>query len=119
MRRRTASSPAHGARQRTAACGRRWALGAGHLSLADFEALLDRNPLIEQVELSNYGEMFLNPQLADILDFAPPGPGTYTMFIRPLGSRGWMPAVSRLLEIAPRPICQEFELNVPERSVRP
>jgi len=42
-------------------------LGAGHLKLADFEALLRRNPQIAHVELSNYGEMFLNPQLADIL----------------------------------------------------
>lgn len=43
------------------------ALGAGHLKLADFEMLLERNPQIAHVELSNYGEMFLNPQLADIL----------------------------------------------------
>jgi MoaA/NifB/PqqE/SkfB family radical SAM enzyme len=43
------------------------ALGTGHLKLGDFEALLDRNPQIAHVELSNYGEMFLNPQLADIL----------------------------------------------------
>lgn len=43
------------------------ALGAGHLKLANFEALLDRNPQIAHVELSNYGEMFLNPQLVDIL----------------------------------------------------
>lgn len=43
------------------------ALGAGHLKLGDFEALLDRNPRIAHVELSNYGEMFLNPQLADLL----------------------------------------------------
>jgi hypothetical protein len=42
-------------------------LGAGHLKLADFEALLDRNPQIAHVELSNYGEMFLNPQLPEIL----------------------------------------------------
>jgi hypothetical protein len=35
--------------------------------LADFAALLDRNPQIAHVELSNYGEMFLNPHLADIL----------------------------------------------------
>jgi hypothetical protein len=42
-------------------------LGAGHLKLADFERLLDRNPEIRQVELSNYGEMFLNPQLPDLL----------------------------------------------------
>jgi len=43
------------------------ALGAGHLKLDDFEALLDRNPQIAHVELSNYGEMFLNPQLSEIL----------------------------------------------------
>jgi len=43
------------------------ALGAGHLKLADFEALLAGNPQIAHVELSNYGEMFLNPHLADIL----------------------------------------------------
>jgi len=43
------------------------ALGAGHLKLDHFEALLNRNPQIAHVELSNYGEMFLNPQLADIL----------------------------------------------------
>src|ERR1700691_2279780 len=46
------------------------ALGAGHLKLADFEALLDRNPQIQHVELSNYGEMFLNPHLAEILEAA-------------------------------------------------
>lgn len=42
-------------------------LGAGHLKLADFERLLDRNPQIRTVELSNYGEMFLNPQLPELL----------------------------------------------------
>jgi len=42
-------------------------LGAGHLKLADFESLLERNPQIAHVELSNYGEMFLNPDLAGIL----------------------------------------------------
>jgi MoaA/NifB/PqqE/SkfB family radical SAM enzyme len=42
-------------------------LGAGHLKPADFERLLDRNPEICEVELSNYGEMFLNPQLPDLL----------------------------------------------------
>src|SRR5579871_62520 len=43
------------------------ALGAGHLKLKDFERLLDQNPEIAEVELSNYGEMFLNPQLPDLL----------------------------------------------------
>jgi MoaA/NifB/PqqE/SkfB family radical SAM enzyme len=43
------------------------ALGAGHLALGDFIGLLDRNPTIAEVELSNYGEMFLNPALAEIM----------------------------------------------------
>jgi hypothetical protein len=43
------------------------ALGAGHLKVADFEGLLKRNPQIAHVELSNYGEMFLNPHLPEIL----------------------------------------------------
>src|SRR5215831_10579084 len=42
-------------------------LGGGHLKLADFQQLLDRNPQIRTVELSNYGEMFLNPQLPELL----------------------------------------------------
>jgi hypothetical protein len=42
-------------------------LGAGHLKLAEFQRLLDANPEIAEVELSNYGEMFLNPQLPDLL----------------------------------------------------
>jgi hypothetical protein len=42
-------------------------LGAGHLKLKDFERLLELNPEIRTVELSNYGEMFLNPQLPDLL----------------------------------------------------
>ena len=45
-------------------------LGAGHLKVADFEALLDGNPQLAEVELSNYGEMFLNPQLAELLEAA-------------------------------------------------
>jgi len=42
-------------------------LGQGHLKLGDFQTLLDQNPTITHVELSNYGEMFLNPQLPQIL----------------------------------------------------
>ena len=45
----------------------RQTLKAGHLKLSDFERLLDRNPEIAEVELSNYGEMFLNPQLPELL----------------------------------------------------
>jgi len=42
-------------------------MGAGHLNPARFEALLDANPGLAEVELSNYGEMFLNPGLTEIL----------------------------------------------------
>jgi MoaA/NifB/PqqE/SkfB family radical SAM enzyme len=42
-------------------------LGAGHLSVTDFIGLLDNNPSIAEVELSNYGEMFLNPALEEIM----------------------------------------------------
>jgi hypothetical protein len=42
-------------------------LGAGHLKVDEFQELLDRNPWIAEVELSNYGEMFLNPRLVDLL----------------------------------------------------
>ena len=45
-------------------------LGAGHLKVADFEALLDGNPSLVEVELSNYGEMFLNPHLPELLEAA-------------------------------------------------
>jgi MoaA/NifB/PqqE/SkfB family radical SAM enzyme len=45
-------------------------LGQGHLKLAEFRALLERNPGIAHVELSNYGEMFLNPQLVELLQCA-------------------------------------------------
>jgi MoaA/NifB/PqqE/SkfB family radical SAM enzyme len=45
-------------------------LGRGHLKVDDFETLLDRNPELLQIELSNYGEMFLNPQLPRILEAA-------------------------------------------------
>jgi len=45
-------------------------MGAGHLDPTAFERLLDANPEISGVELSNYGEMFLNPRLREILRIA-------------------------------------------------
>lgn len=45
-------------------------LGTGFLTSANFEKLLRANPYLEEVELSNYGEPLLNPQLADILRIA-------------------------------------------------
>lgn len=41
-------------------------VGWGWLAAADFEGFLDRHPSVRTVELSNYGEILLNPQLARI-----------------------------------------------------
>jgi len=46
------------------------AVGSGFLSLEDFRGLLDGNPNLRLIELSNYGEIFLNPQLSDIMRLA-------------------------------------------------
>lgn len=45
-------------------------LGAGHLKLAQFRRLLEENPTLQQIELSNFGEMFLNPELLAMMEFA-------------------------------------------------
>jgi hypothetical protein len=45
-------------------------LGSGYLKLSDFQKLLHENPWISQIELSNYGEMFLNPALLEIIEHA-------------------------------------------------
>lgn len=45
-------------------------LGGGSLRLTDFENFLDNNPQIKRVELSNYGEIFLNPDLVSIMKCA-------------------------------------------------
>jgi radical SAM family protein len=42
----------------------------GHLDPAAFQSLLDANPHLTDVELSNYGEMFLNPKLTELLRIA-------------------------------------------------
>lgn len=54
----------------TASGETRKAMSAGHLDPAKLERLLDANPQVADVELSNYGEMFLNPKLAEILRIA-------------------------------------------------
>jgi MoaA/NifB/PqqE/SkfB family radical SAM enzyme len=46
------------------------AVGNGFLRLTDFQNLLDENPLITEIELSNYGEIFLNPDLLEIIKHA-------------------------------------------------
>ncbi|HEY5225253.1 MAG TPA: radical SAM protein [Methylovirgula sp.] len=46
------------------------AIGSGFLTLANFRKLLDGAPDLERIELSNYGEVLLNPQLPQILEYA-------------------------------------------------
>ena len=45
-------------------------LGSGYLRPEAFAALLDENPFVAGVELSNWGEIFLNPELPAILEHA-------------------------------------------------
>jgi MoaA/NifB/PqqE/SkfB family radical SAM enzyme len=45
-------------------------VGSGFLHFDDFKRLLDQNPSLERIELSNYGEIFLNPYLLRILELA-------------------------------------------------
>ena len=45
-------------------------IGIGYLSPENFETLLEKSPWIRHVELSNWGEIFLNPRLETILECA-------------------------------------------------
>lgn len=45
-------------------------IGRGYTRARDFEAFLDGHPEIREVELSNWGEVFLNPELEAILQAA-------------------------------------------------
>ena len=45
-------------------------VGTGFLTIKNFRTLLDKNPGIEEIELSNYGEIFLNPDLLEIIKYA-------------------------------------------------
>jgi MoaA/NifB/PqqE/SkfB family radical SAM enzyme len=45
-------------------------IGKGFLKFSNFQKLLNDNPWIEVVELSNYGEIFLNPELLKIIKHA-------------------------------------------------
>lgn len=46
------------------------AIGSGFLKFNDFKELLDKNPWIRRVELSNYGEILLNPELLKMMEYA-------------------------------------------------
>ncbi|WP_373498930.1 SPASM domain-containing protein [Desulfococcus sp.] len=44
-------------------------LGNGYLSFENFRNFIDRHPQIKKIELSNWGEIFLNPDLERILEY--------------------------------------------------
>ena len=45
-------------------------LGQGFVRFNDFQKLLDENPFVMHVELSNWGELFLNPDLLKIMKYS-------------------------------------------------
>ncbi len=45
-------------------------IGSGFLKLHDFQNLLDSSPWLAEIELSNYGEIFLNPDLLEMMKYA-------------------------------------------------
>ncbi len=46
------------------------AVGWGNLRLSTFQKIIQENPSIKYIELSNYGEIFLNPELPEIIKYA-------------------------------------------------
>ena len=44
--------------------------GAGYLKFNDFERFLEMNPFVKNIELSNNGEIFLNPDLLKIIQLS-------------------------------------------------
>jgi MoaA/NifB/PqqE/SkfB family radical SAM enzyme len=49
---------------------RKGPVGWGYLRALDFSEFLTRHPFVRHVELSSWGEIFLNPELAAVLDAA-------------------------------------------------
>jgi len=45
-------------------------LGVGFLSFSNFKRFVDSNPEVSQIELSNWGEVFLNKEILDVLKYA-------------------------------------------------
>ena len=45
-------------------------LGSGFVSLENFQKIVDQNHQISHIELSNWGEVLLNPELPQILEYA-------------------------------------------------
>ena len=44
--------------------------GAGYLKFTDFVKFMEMNPFVKEIALSNAGEIFLNPDLSKIIQFA-------------------------------------------------
>ncbi len=53
-----------------ATIARKKPIGLGYLQFNDFKRIIEENRWIKHVELSNWGEMFLNPQLVSIVEYA-------------------------------------------------
>jgi len=49
---------------------RKGVIGWGFLKFDKFKEIIEANPYIRKVELSNWGEIFLNPQIREIMRFA-------------------------------------------------
>ena len=45
-------------------------LGRGFLTFENFKKFCDMNPFVKEIEISNYGEPFLNPHLVDMMVYA-------------------------------------------------
>lgn len=45
-------------------------IGTGTLGFEDFRRIVDENPWVRRIELSNWGEIFLNRSLVDIMEYA-------------------------------------------------
>ncbi|MDH4232117.1 MAG: radical SAM protein, partial [Nitrospirota bacterium] len=45
-------------------------LGRGFLKFGDFKNIIDRNPCVSHIELSNWGEIFLNKELIAMMQYA-------------------------------------------------
>lgn len=45
-------------------------VGSGFLTLENFKKVVDNNPSVKEIEISNWGEVFLNPEIIDIIKYA-------------------------------------------------
>lgn len=45
-------------------------IGKGNLKYSDFKIFIENNRYVQTIELSNFGEIFLNPELVNIIEYA-------------------------------------------------